>query len=260
MGVFRIHKEKRFTAIDNGLLQSKDLSLKAIGLLSKMLSLPDDWNYSLMGLVAICKDGRASIESALNELEEAGYIIRTQSRDASGKFSGWNYDVFEYPQTLENAGFEPYAENPHAVNPYAENPLQQNNNILNNKLTNSMYECTNTEEAPKERESYEEIINELISDKDVREAIGEYIKMRAKKKNAPTNYALRLLIRTLIKYSSDAAVQLEIIENAIMGGYNTFFLREGRTDSKDDKKPQFHNYNQRDIDFNELEKHLLGTG
>lgn len=258
MGVFRVHKEERYTNIDNNILQSKDLSLKAIGLLSKMLSLPDDWNYSLMGLVAICKDGRAAIESALDELEEAGYVIRTQDRDAYGKFHGWNYDIFESPQSLENTGLDPYAENPHTDKPHAENPLQQNNNIQNTNITNSMYVGTQEPEAPKERETFAEIIDELVLDQDVKFALGEYIKMRAKKHNAPTNYALRLMIKTLQTYSNDAAVQLEIVENAIMGGYNTFFFPAEKP--KEEKKPQFHNFNQRDLNYSELEKAMLGTG
>lgn len=121
MSVFRVNKDKNYTCMSNYHLKDKNLSLKAIGLLSKLLSLPDDWNYSKNGLVSICKEGRTVIESALNELKENGYLEITEERK-NGKFQ-YVYNIYEKPHT----------ENLHTVNPYTVNPEQLNTNKLNTK-------------------------------------------------------------------------------------------------------------------------------
>ena len=85
MAVFRIERTKDYTVMSNHHLRNHELSLKAKGLLSMMLSLPDDWNYTTRGLAKICKEGTDSIGSALKELERAGYIVRNRLRDSKGK-------------------------------------------------------------------------------------------------------------------------------------------------------------------------------
>lgn len=140
MGVFRVHKTKNYTTMSNYHFSDIRLSLKAVGLLSKMLSLPDDWNYSIEGLAAICKDGKDSIRSALKELEECGYVRRTREHDEQGRFRGYNYDIFETPheasESEENQDVVPSSEIPTTVNPMTENPTQLNTNKQNtNKQT-----------------------------------------------------------------------------------------------------------------------------
>lgn len=95
--VFRVVKNQNYTVMSNYHLRDKRLSLKAIGLLSLMLSLPEDWNYSLAGLAAITKDGIAAIRAALNELTECGYIRITQSRSANGRLGAMIYTIYESP-------------------------------------------------------------------------------------------------------------------------------------------------------------------
>ena len=85
MAVFRIEKTQNYTVMSNHHLRNMDLSLKSKGLLSMMLSLPEDWNYTTRGLAKICKEGTDSISSALKELEQAGYIVRNRLRDNKGK-------------------------------------------------------------------------------------------------------------------------------------------------------------------------------
>lgn len=85
MAVFRVKKTRDYTVMANHHLRNKALSLKAKGLLSLMLSLPDDWDYTLKGLARICRDGVDSIAAAVNELEEAGYIVRKRVRDDKGR-------------------------------------------------------------------------------------------------------------------------------------------------------------------------------
>lgn len=101
MAVFRIEKQKNYTVMCNYHLQDMTLSLKAKGLLSQMLSLPENWDYTLRGLAAINKESVNTIGSIVNELIEAGYIIREQSRGNSGKFSSTEYVIFELPQKKE---------------------------------------------------------------------------------------------------------------------------------------------------------------
>lgn len=254
MGVFRIHKENRYTAIDNRILQSDTLSIKAIGLLCKMLSYPEDFNLTLTYLVGASKDGRAAIESALDELEEAGYVIRSQNRDERGRFKGWNYDVFESPQALVNTEVSPDAGNPHTVNPQSENPQLQNNIYKNN--INIMDVCTAEPSPQKEIKSFGEIINEHIQDEKLKAALWEYIKMRIRKKNPLTNYALILLLESLNERTADANAQLKMVNTAIMGGYNTFTYVPEKQKGK--KQPSFNNFSQREYDYELLEKKLLG--
>ena len=93
MAVFRIEKTQNYTVMSNHHLRNMDLSLKSKGLLSMMLSLPEDWNYTTRGLAKICKEGTDSIGSALKELERAGYIVRNRLRDSKGKIVDVEYVI-----------------------------------------------------------------------------------------------------------------------------------------------------------------------
>ena len=84
MAVFRIEKTRDYTVMSNHHLRDQSLSLKAKGLLSMMLSLPEEWNYTTRGLAPICKEGTDCIGSALKELERTGYIVRNRLRDSKG--------------------------------------------------------------------------------------------------------------------------------------------------------------------------------
>ena len=98
MAVFRIERTRDYTVMSNHHLRNHELSLKAKGLLSMMLSLPDDWNYTTRGLAKICKEGVDAIGNALRELETAGYIVRHQLRDRQGRISDTEYVIYEKPQ------------------------------------------------------------------------------------------------------------------------------------------------------------------
>ena len=98
MAVFRIERTRDYTVMSNHHLRDKALSLKSKGLLSMMLSLPEDWNYTTRGLAKICKEGVDAIGGALRELEAAGYIVRHQMRDRQGRISDTEYVIYEQPQ------------------------------------------------------------------------------------------------------------------------------------------------------------------
>lgn len=158
MAVMRVQKNSNYTTMSNYHLDDKRLSLKAVGLLSKILRLPDDWDYSVAGLSRICNEGRDAISTAIKELEAAGYIVRRQAFNENGKFSGFEYIVHECPQHEDAAPFTenqqmvgevfnenrqdeavPLSENrqmdstftdfPLTGNPFTENPQQPNTNI-----------------------------------------------------------------------------------------------------------------------------------
>ena len=97
MAVFRVEKNRGYTVMSNHHLRNAGLSLKSKGLLSMMLSLPEDWNYTTRGLAKICKEGTDSIDSALKKLEWAGYIVRNRLRDRKGKIVDVEYAIYETP-------------------------------------------------------------------------------------------------------------------------------------------------------------------
>lgn len=116
MATFRVHKNANYTVMSNHHLRNKGLSLKAKGLLSLMLSLPNDWDYSIKGLATLSNDGKDAVMSTLNELEKFGYLIRTRSTNEKGQFQGYEYDIYEDPKD------RPFSDPPKAENPYTENP------------------------------------------------------------------------------------------------------------------------------------------
>lgn len=98
MAVFRVERNKGYTVMSNHHLRNKELSLKAKGLLSQMLSLPEDWDYTLKGLSLINREKIDAIREAIKELERAGYIVRSRERDEKGRLRGADYVIFEQPQ------------------------------------------------------------------------------------------------------------------------------------------------------------------
>ncbi len=167
MAIFRIEKTKNYTVMSNYHLQDTNLSLKAKGLLSLMLSLPDDWDYTTKGLAQICKDGVDSICAGVRELEAQGYVSRRRVRNENGQLGSIEYTVVECPEALKNNDFQPKQENPVQAaltpnspkrenpvqvnlseelpkrenpvleNPILENPVQQNTNIPNTNILNN---------------------------------------------------------------------------------------------------------------------------
>ena len=151
MAVFRVEKNRNYTVMSNVHLKDRGISLKAKGLLSVILSLPEDWNYTTRGLAAICKEGVDSIGAALRELESAGYLIRHRLRDKGGRISDTEYIVYESPHKTPEAD-SPYTASPCTENPYmvspdtatpqtdapdTENPAQLNTQVSNTYESNT---------------------------------------------------------------------------------------------------------------------------
>lgn len=125
MAVFRIEKTRDYTVMANHHLRNTKLSLKAKGLLSLMLSLPEDWDYTTKGLAKICKDGVDSICSTVNELEEHGYVIRERIRNAKGQLTDIQYTILEQPKPPQPGQGKPKQENPVLGNPVLGSPEQE---------------------------------------------------------------------------------------------------------------------------------------
>ena len=165
MAVFRVEKTKDFTVMSNHHLRNVSLSLKAKGLLSLMLSLPDNWDYTTKGLAHICKDGVDSISSAIKELEKQGYLTRHRLRDAHGRLGDIEYVIHEKP-VLSNGHdtvLPPKRENPRQVNPRQakpeqaepeqENPAQLNTNPQKTKKSKTDISRTHQSIYPEEPET-----------------------------------------------------------------------------------------------------------
>lgn len=137
MSVFRVQKETNYTVISNNLLRNKNLSLKAIGLMSKVLSLPENWEYSISGLVSICKENKSAIESTLKELQEHGYLVvnklmpGTMNTKTNTLRSKIEYEYVFYEQPVEVQDIE---------NQVVENQAQLNKDTLNKDVLNKEYE------------------------------------------------------------------------------------------------------------------------
>ena len=178
MAVFRIEKNRDYTVMSNHHLRNRSLSLKAKGLLSMMLSLPEEWNYTTRGLASICKEGTDSIGTALKELERTGYIVRNRLRDSKGKIMDVEYVIYETPHEPEPDTDMPHEDEPDTDDPYPENPAQLNKEESSNyssrtdlSITQESSPILSSPPAPRERigqdgmrkrESYRALILENI--------------------------------------------------------------------------------------------------
>lgn len=129
MAVYRVEKTHDYTVMANHHLRDERLSLKSKGLLSLILSLPDDWRISIEGMTQFSSDGKDAIRSAIRELTDAGYITRAQTHSEAGTFSGYDYIVHETPVASPSSGF-PTMEKPTTENPTTENPTLRNTERL----------------------------------------------------------------------------------------------------------------------------------
>lgn len=133
MAVFRVEKNHSYTVMANHHLRDERLSLKSKGLLSLILSLPDDWRISIEGMTQFSSDGKDAIRSAIRELTDAGYITRAQTHSEAGTFSGYDYIVHETPAASPSSGF-PTMEKPTTENPTTENPTLRNTDRLSTDI------------------------------------------------------------------------------------------------------------------------------
>ena len=205
MSVFRINKTANYTVMSNHHFKEKKMSLKAKGLLSLMLSLPDDWDYSISGLATLSKDGKDSIMSALAELEKFGYLTRKRLTDERGRFAGVEYNIFEIPQPKE-----PVSENSNSANENAEKSNSEKPAQLNTYLINHLYNLL--------------FIELNTKDEGLFELYKQYIKIR-EDMNAPLNEtSLENLIARAKRLSKEnVMVEKVLIETAIINNWKNIY-------------------------------------
>ena len=250
MAVFRVERNTNYTTMSNYHLRDTNLSLKAKGLLSVFLSLPDEWHYSISGLMKITKEGRDCLTAVIKELEKAGYLVRYQSRDETGKIVGIEYVIYEKPQA-EQAGCcgvrmnsiadsrpdayssaatgrneEPMTGNPSAgkpsvenpstdkpstENPLTENPTEQNTNKQNTKRTK-------TPISPAVMKRFEDYAGD---DQELLQRLADFAECRRKARRAiSTDRQVTLLLNKLDELSGGkAAVKRSMLDEAVEKGW-----------------------------------------
>ena len=233
MSVIRVNKTKNYTVMSNEHLKDKRLSLKAKGLLSVMLSLPDTWDYSISGLVAICKESETAVKSTLNELKSRGYLVVTKkmpNETESGRIE-YVYDIFEKAQTrkqeVEKQGVEKQGvENLGVENLGVENVLQLNTKESSTDKSSTDKSSTNNKKKEGWLAGYDEIIASYTDNGELRSALVEFVKMRKMMKKPLTNKALSLLLTSkkgLDGLASTDAEKIDIVQQSIMRGWMGFF-------------------------------------
>ena len=205
MSVFRINKTNNYTVMSNHHFKEKKMSLKAKGLLSLMLSLPDDWDYSISGLATLSKDGKDSIMSALAELEKFEYLTRKRLTNEKGQFAGVEYNIFEIPQPKEPIAEKPNEDNDNSEKSNSEKPAQLNTNLTNH-LFNELYNKLSTKDG------------ELLK------LYQQYIQAR-EKMNAPLNEtSLEKLISRAKRLSNDnIRIEKVLLETAIINNWKNVY-------------------------------------
>lgn len=210
MSVIRVHKNKNFTVMSNVHLRDMDLSLKAKGLLSVMLSLPDNWNYSIAGLCSICKENETAIKSTIKELKERRYVIvdKKYPNETESKKYEYVYNIFEEPQEenqeLENQG----VENLPLDNPQVENhPLNKNTDI--SSKDKSTTDTVNTDKLNTDEKEVDTLSKDNA--KEYTSVSKKQLPERAKKK---TKSELKELEADMIKRFDEIANQYDVTDTA----------------------------------------------
>ena len=218
MPVFRVNHTKDYTTLSNYHFREKNMSLKAKGLLSLMLSLPDNWDYSINGLVALSKDGINAVKAALSELKEFGYLTIDESRQ-QGKI-GYTYNVYESPELKSKLTV---AEKPSTVNrslktvdgktvndfTAAVNQRQLNTNISNTKELNT--KVSNTE-------------NKYFDDPELNETFLSFMADRKERGKKMTSRAISMAVKKIQELSNgDVQLAIKIINQSIVNGWSGLF-------------------------------------
>lgn len=223
MSVIRVNNTKGFTVMSNYHFQDKEISLKAKGLLGLMLSLPSNWDYSINGLVAIVKENKAAVQSALKELEEHKYLKRTRVQDETGRFD-YVYDIYEKPYDKL-----PWTENrctdiQCTENRCTENQPQINTNKQNTKELNTNRLNTNEyKEKNIKKETVNSVIAEYTESKDLQDALHDFVDMRTKARKPLTVRAMKLSLNELDKLAVDDVTKIAIVNQSIMHNWLTFY-------------------------------------
>lgn len=245
--IFRVNKTKGFSVMSNYHLQDKNLSLRAKGLLSLMLSLPDDWKFSIAGLASLCIEKEQAVKSSLDELKASHYVVVTKllPNQTKSKRIEWLYDVYEKPQTKDLEEEQSPAEQPPVTQGVAEQGIEsqgiENQPLQNTKELSTKLQNTNNKKERKKAEptraTFDEILDsyEVIKNSpELRDAWVGFIQMRQRIRAPLTDLALKLNIKKAFELAKDDPNKvLKIVNNSIAKGYRGVFPDEDRSQNRE---------------------------
>jgi hypothetical protein len=234
--IFRAEKTKNYTVMSNYHLRDNNLSLKAKGLMSLLLSLPDDWDFSINGLLSLIKESETCLRSTLDELKRFNYLIVTKYNDENGRFD-YIYNLYEIPQTEPL----PDTQKPDIQNLYMENGGQLNTNIINTERlnTDSKEKSRKKEKSTKitALEALEGFKEEFNLSEELTETFKDFIEMRKEIKDPITVNGLKRAINKLLTLSEDPEERIEIINQSIIAGYKGLFPLKYNNNQRQQYKP-----------------------
>lgn len=223
MSVIRVNNTKGFTVMSNYHFQDKEISLKAKGLLGLMLSLPSNWDYSVNGLVAIVKENKAAVQTALKELEEHKYLKRTRVQDETGRFD-YIYDIYEKPYDKLPCTENQCTDIQCTEVQCTENQPQINTNKQSTNKQNTKELNTNEyKEKNIKKESVNSVIAEYTENKDLQDALHDFVDMRTKARKPLTVRAMKLSLNELDKLAVDDVTKIAIVNQSIVHSWLTFY-------------------------------------
>ena len=222
MAVIRTIKNENYTTMCNTHLRDKNLSLKAKGLLSMMLSLPDKWHYSVKGLEGICKESKNTINSVLNELEDNNYLVRRR-RYCNGKISEWEYIIFENNENHEEELL--HLKNEDIENEDIENEDIENRDVykITKELNTNELNTNEYKEKNIKKESVNSVIAEYTENKDLQDALHDFVDMRTKARKPLTVRAMKLSLNQLDNLAVDDVTKIAIVNQSIVHTWSTFY-------------------------------------
>lgn len=222
MSVIRTIKNENYTTMCNTHLRDKNLSLKAKGLLSMMLSLPDKWHYSVKGLEGICKESKNTINSVLNELEDNNYLVRRR-RYCNGKISEWEYIIFENNENHDEELL--HLKNEDIENEDIEIQDIENRDVykITKELSTNRLNTNEYKEKNNKKESVNSVIAEYTENKDLQDALHDFVDMRTKVRKPLTVRAMKLSLNELDKLAIDDVTKIAIVNQSIVHSWLTFY-------------------------------------
>lgn len=222
MPVVRTIKNENYTTMCNTHLIDKNLSLKAKGLLSMMLSLPDKWHYSVKGLESICKESKNTINSVLNELEDNNYLVRRR-RYCNGKISEWEYIIFENNENHDEELL--HLKNEDIENEDIEIQDIENRDVykITKELSTNRLNTNEYKEKNNKKESVNSVIAEYTENKDLQDALHGFVEMRNKARKPLTARAMKLSLNKLNELALDDVTKIAIVNQSIVHSWSTFY-------------------------------------
>ena len=231
MAIVRVVKNKDYTVMSNAHLHDKRLSLKAVGLLSIVLSLPDNWHYTVKGLVGSVKDGERAVNGALSELKKCGYLqVNKLYPNSERSKIEYQYVFYEKPQGIQNVPLEQDLQNVDLQNVGLQNVDLQNvgayintNKQSTNKQNTKESNTNEYKEKNIKKESVQSVIAEYTESKDLQDALHDFVDMRTKARKPLTVRAMKLSLNELDKLAVDDVTKIAIVNQSIMHNWLTFY-------------------------------------